>query len=95
MTETQIQRIQDLCEYLRETAPSEPAQRVRPKEVNAIQCPMCQDVVWSRHRHDFRNCECGAVAIDGGRDYVKVCTFESLPTPRIIPYEPDEKEWDC
>ena len=31
-----------------------------------IKCNKCQDVVFSRSRHDMRFCHCGAVAIDGG-----------------------------
>ena len=41
-------------------------------KVNAIRCPKCGDVVFSRARHDYRGCTCGAVAIDGGLDYFRV-----------------------
>lgn len=40
---------------------------------SAIKCLKCGDVVVSRHRHDFRWCKCETVAIDGGRDYTRVC----------------------
>ena len=40
--------------------------------VNAIRCPECGDVIYSRTRHDFRNCSCGNVYIDGGLDYIRV-----------------------
>lgn len=40
-------------------------------KVVAIVCPKCHDVVWSRHRHDFRECKCGRNYIDGGRDYTR------------------------
>jgi Zn-finger nucleic acid-binding protein len=40
--------------------------------VSAIQCPNCKATVFSRARHDMRWCPCGAVAIDGGRDYSKI-----------------------
>lgn len=36
--------------------------------VRGIYCTLCQDVVVSRYRHDFRYCECKAVFIDGGQD---------------------------
>lgn len=40
---------------------------------NAIRCTRCGDVIESMHRHDFRRCSCGAVAVDGGHDYLKRC----------------------
>jgi hypothetical protein len=44
--------------------------------VSAIKCNKCKDTIYSRARHDFRSCTCGAVAIDGGRDYTKVSGSE-------------------
>lgn len=41
-------------------------------KVFGIECPLCKEHIWSRHRHDFRYCGCGYCAIDGGRDYMKV-----------------------
>lgn len=41
------------------------------KYVTGIECPVCGDKIWSRHRHDFRSCECGYSNIDGGRDYIR------------------------
>lgn len=38
---------------------------------NAIRCKRCRDVIESLHRHDFKFCDCGAVAVDGGHDYLK------------------------
>jgi hypothetical protein len=38
---------------------------------NSISCRKCGDDLVSEHRHDFRWCECGAVAVDGGRAYLK------------------------
>ena len=42
-------------------------------QVNAIVCKGCGDTVYSRARHDMHFCTCGLVAIDGGREYVKLC----------------------
>ena len=39
--------------------------------LNAIQCVRCEEVIRSTHRHDFRRCKCGRVAVDGGHDYLK------------------------
>ena len=41
-------------------------------KIAIITCPECKDIVYSQHRHDYRPCNCGAVAIDGGSDYVRV-----------------------
>lgn len=39
--------------------------------VNKIRCKRCNDVIESTHRHNFMVCKCGAVAVDGGTDYLK------------------------
>lgn len=41
--------------------------------VNMIRCKKCGDVIESTHRHDFKFCKCGAVAVDGGKDYLRRC----------------------
>jgi tRNA(Ile2) C34 agmatinyltransferase TiaS len=38
---------------------------------NAVRCLKCNDVIESKHRHDFVRCECGAIAVDGGQAYLK------------------------
>lgn len=35
------------------------------------------EVVFSRHRHDYRVSEDGSVSIDGGRDYLRVSILDS------------------
>lgn len=48
--------------------------------VTGITCLRCKDFIFSRAGHDFHWCSCGAVAIDGGFDYIRICgnpgTFE-------------------
>ena len=39
--------------------------------VNKIRCKKCGDIIESTHRHDFKICKCGAVAVDGGHDYLR------------------------
>ena len=39
--------------------------------VNQIKCLECGDTPYSAHRHDFKYCKCGAVAVDGGMDYLR------------------------
>ena len=38
---------------------------------NKIRCNFCQEVLESKHRHDFVQCSCGKVAVDGGKDYLR------------------------
>lgn len=38
---------------------------------NSAKCRKCGDEIESRHRHDFVRCECGAIAVDGGREYLR------------------------
>lgn len=49
---------------------------------NKIRCKKCDDIIESLNSHDFQRCSCGAVAIDGGHDYLRRCgsidDFEEL-----------------
>ena len=38
---------------------------------NKIRYNFCQDTIESKHRHDFVQCSCGKVAVDGGKDYLR------------------------
>lgn len=42
-------------------------------KVDGVYCKKCEDVIYSAHVHDFHYCHCGAVAVDGGREYLKIC----------------------
>ena len=37
-----------------------------------LKCLLCNDVIVSHHRHDFKWCKCKSVAIDGGDEYTRV-----------------------
>lgn len=37
--------------------------------VNKVRCKKCNDIIESKHNHDFRKCSCGSIFIDGGTDY--------------------------
>ena len=41
--------------------------------INKIKCKKCGEIIESTHRHDFKFCKCGAVAVDGGYDYLRRC----------------------
>ena len=38
---------------------------------NQARCVACGDAPFSAHRHDFQYCKCGAMAVDGGMDYLR------------------------
>ena len=47
--------------------------------VNKIKCKKCGDIIESVSVHDFKFCKCGAVAVDGGHDYLRRCgNFEDF-----------------
>jgi len=46
----------------------------KKKEViisNKIKCKKCGDIIESKSTNDYKRCSCEAVAIDGGKDYLK------------------------
>ncbi|WP_232696130.1 DUF7695 domain-containing protein [Brevibacillus daliensis] len=51
---------------------------------NAIRCLHCNDVIESKHRHDFVWCSCGKVAVDGGLAYMR----------RLFPNHPAEDHYE-
>lgn len=38
---------------------------------NSATCRKCKDFIFSRHRHDYVTCKCGAIAVDGGQEYIR------------------------
>lgn len=59
--------------------------------VDAVVCSECADAIWSRNRHDFRYCKCGATFVDGGRDYLRYGTaVEGAGKPLTIKMEVEE-----
>lgn len=38
---------------------------------NKIKCKKCGDVIESKSTNDLKRCSCGAVAVDGGKEYLK------------------------
>lgn len=56
------------------------------RQVSAVQCPKCKEVVISRASHDFHACSCRAVAIDGGRDYLRL-GYDSGLNPTVCKIE--------
>lgn len=38
---------------------------------NAVKCLKCNNVIESKHRHDFVTCSCGNISVDGGLEYLR------------------------
>lgn len=38
---------------------------------NKIKCKKFGDIIESKSTNDYKRCSCGAVAVDGGKDYLK------------------------
>jgi len=38
---------------------------------NAAECPCCGDIIESARTHDYKSCGCGAIAVDGGTEYLR------------------------
>lgn len=38
---------------------------------NAAKCLACEDVIESKSVHDFVQCSCGAIFVDGGKSYLR------------------------
>lgn len=38
---------------------------------NTVKCKLCNDVIYSKDRHDFVTCSCGGCSVDGGTDYLR------------------------
>jgi hypothetical protein len=39
--------------------------------MSKAQCLDCEDILESKHRHDFVKCKCGNSFLDGGEDYFR------------------------
>jgi hypothetical protein len=39
--------------------------------MNIARCKKCKTVIQSKFRHDFVECKCGAIFVDGGEDYYR------------------------
>lgn len=56
-------------EMLISTAKAIQGESAEPLLLNCVFAWCCGQFLNSAHRHDFRRCECGNVAVDGGQAY--------------------------
>ncbi len=62
--------------YMERVSPSgdvwaDPDDPHAPEHPNAARCLDCGDVLVSRFRHDYKECSCGNLMVDGGNDYCR------------------------
>lgn len=43
---------------------------------NRAKCKLCGYIIESKHMHDYVECKCGAIAVDGGSDYFRAVANE-------------------
>lgn len=60
--------------------------------VTGVECLKCENIIYSRHVHDFHYCQCGNVAIDGGRDYYKI-NYNSPNSFKTVKIELPINDW--
>lgn len=59
--------------------------------LNKIRCNHCGDIIVSEFAHDYNECSCGRVAVDGGKEYLRrVCMDMKNDFTELSEYE-DEK----
>ena len=40
---------------------------------NRAKCRLCNEIIESKHQHDYVSCSCGEIAVDGGNAYHRAC----------------------
>jgi len=56
---------------------------------NKAQCRKCKDIIESKFRHDFVECTCGEIFVDGGNDYFRrgAKNFENFIEIKEVQYD--------
>ena len=54
-----------------------------------IKCLKCNDTIESKHRHDFKSCECGQCFVDGGEDYFRYGAVDASQIEIVKPNAAD------
>ncbi len=45
--------------------------KIEVVDINKATCTLCSDTIESKRGHDFITCKCGALSVDGGRNYLR------------------------
>lgn len=57
---------------------------------NRARCRRCGDIIESMYRHDFKSCKCGAISVDGGRDYLRRAAIDLNDIEELSEFEAGE-----
>lgn len=57
--------------------------------MSKIKCDLCDDVIESKHRHDFKTCKCGACSVDGGDAYLRLLG----DITKLQVWDEEKKDW--
>ena len=60
------------------------------KTRRVVCCMLCGSIIYSFHRHDYKECSCGNVAVDGGKDY---CRMNWKDPSKILVWDRTKKDW--
>ena len=75
-------------EFIPVTKEPDPVPKVYPKIIrNMARCKKCGDTIESLYRHDYISCDCGALAVDGGKDYLRRVYGEEGDYEELSVYE--------
>lgn len=53
--------------------------------ISAVQCNNCNCVIYSRHKDDYRCCECGLISVSGGQSNQVVMSTSSFAHSKTLP----------
>ena len=61
---------------------------------NKAQCRLCGDIIESKYVHDFVQCKCGEIHVDGGTHYLKrgAMNFDNFIDLCVLSEDEDEEE---
>lgn len=58
--------------------------------MNAAICKLCGDLIQSRTVHEFKRCQCGCIAVDGGDEYRKrigaICMVYEISSDQLYAF---------
>ena len=60
--------------------------------IKAYRCKTCEDILFSRAKHDYRTCSCGKVAVNGGIEFLQVRSMNQYPEKVELDIDITEEE---
>lgn len=59
-------------------------------KINKARCKKCGDIIVSKHCHDFKECTCKNIFVDGGREYLRRGAVDLNDIEELTEYFEDE-----